>query len=141
MNGMKGFCLLVVTACLQGCLEQRINLIETGALRLEVESSDHVHVHWVHAYQEASGVAITGLLEHQDSDSAAIKVHVDVTLLSSAHEILAQAVSLPVFLPAERKAHATRAKPFAVTLKVDFPENALVRVKVHYVDHESVSGH
>jgi hypothetical protein len=141
MNGMKGLCLLVVTACLQGCLDQRINLIETGALRLDVQSSDHVHVHWVRAYQEPSGVTISGLLEHQDNDSGAIKVHVDVTLLSSTHEVLAQAVSLPVFLPSERKAHATRAKPFTVTLQGDLPENALVRVKVHFANHESVSGH
>ena len=49
--------------------------------------------------------------------------------------------SVPVFLPSERKAHATRARPFTVTLHVDLPEDALVQVKVHYEDHGQASVH
>ncbi len=129
-------CLLVVMAGLLGCQVKRPNLIKTGALKLDVQSSEHVRVLWVRAYQEASGAMITGLLEHQDNDSAAIKVHVDVTLLSSAQEILAEAISVPVFLPTERTAHVSRAKPFSVMLGVTPPDNATVQVKVHYAEHE-----
>lgn len=139
MMRIKGLCLLVVMTVFQGCSVQRPNLIETGALRLDVQASEHVHVHWVRATQEASGVTVTGLLEHQDDDSAAIKVHVDVTLRSSTGEVLGQAVSEPVFLPSERTAHVSKAKPFSVTLPVELPENALVEVKVHYADHGAVS--
>ena len=121
MNRMKGLCLIVVMAGLPGCLARRTNLIETGALKLDIQSSEHVHVHWVRAYQGASGVTISGLLENQDNDSAAIKVHVDVALLSSTQDVLAETVSVPVLLPSERKAHATRAKPFTVALHVDLP--------------------
>jgi hypothetical protein len=136
MNTIKKLCLLVVVAGLLGCQANRVNLIKTGALKLDVQSSEHVRVRWVRAYQETSGVTISGLLEHQDNDSAAIKVHVDVTLLSSTHEILAEAISVPVFLPTERTAHASRGKPFSVTLGVTLPDNATVRIKVHYVEHE-----
>jgi hypothetical protein len=139
MNVLKGLCLLMVMAGLQGCLAQRTDLIRTGVLKLDVQSSEHVHVHWVRAHQEASDLVVTGLLEHQDDDSAAIKVHVDVSLLSSTGEVLGQAVSEPVFLPSQRTAHASTAKPFAVPLHVDLPANTTVKVKVHYADHEIVS--
>ncbi len=68
-------CLLVVMAGLLGCQVKRPNLIKTGVLKLDVESSEHVRVRWVRAYKETSGMTIRGLLEHQDNDSAAIKVH------------------------------------------------------------------
>lgn len=136
MKRLTVLSLCVVMIGLQGCLKPRVDLVRQGQVSLDIQSSPHIKVTWVHVYHEPDGVTVTGLMTHQDDDCAVIKVHVDVAVLNQAQQVLTETESLPVYVQTERTAHASQGKAFSVTLPVDLPTPATVRVKVHYDEQD-----
>ena len=86
----------LLTFLLPGCAMNRVNLVDTGKLSLEQHRTGKVYISWSGAYEQDDGFVISGVLRRRDSVGAAIRTHVDVTVLSPDGTILDEARSSDV---------------------------------------------
>ncbi len=88
----------LLTFLIPGCAMNRVDLVDTGKLSLEQHNTGKVYIAWSGAYEQDDGFVIGGVLRRRDSVGAAIRTHVDVTVLSPDGTILDEARSSDVYV-------------------------------------------
>ena len=81
-----------------GCAMNRVDLVDAGKLSLEQHNTGKVYIAWSGAYEQDDGFVISGVLRRRDSVGAAIRTHVDVTVLSPDGTILDEARSSDIYV-------------------------------------------
>ncbi|MCP4614484.1 MAG: hypothetical protein GY845_37875 [Planctomycetes bacterium] len=90
------FCFL--TFLIPGCSMNRVDLVDAGRLSLEPYNTGKVYIAWSGAYEQDNGFVVSGVLRRRDSVGAAIRTHVDVTVLSPDGTILDEARTSDVYV-------------------------------------------
>jgi hypothetical protein len=90
--------LSMVAVVLPGCSANRVDLVDSDVLSLEQRNMGKVYIAWSGAYEQDDGFVITGVLRRRDRVGAAIRAHVDVTVLSPEGIILDEARSSDVYV-------------------------------------------
>ncbi|MDT8300912.1 MAG: hypothetical protein RQ760_05455 [Sedimentisphaerales bacterium] len=88
----------ILTIIISGCATYRIDLVDTGVLSLEQHNTGKVYIAWSGAYEQVDGFVISGVLRRRDRLGAAIRTHVDVTVLSPDGTILDEAHSSDIYV-------------------------------------------
>jgi len=88
----------VISVVISGCVTNRVDLVDSGVLSLEQRNMGKVYIAWSGAYEQDDGFVITGVLRRRDCVGAAIRKHIDVTVLSPDGTILDEARSSDVYV-------------------------------------------
>ena len=131
-----GMGLGMLVVAISGCATNRVDLVATGVLTLEEQTSGKVYIPWSDAYKDGDGFVVTGVLRRHDHIDLPIKTHVDVTVLSADGKVIDQARSSDVDVPRRITSRAQGFKRF----KVRFPSIPAKSSKVSVVAHSGPHG-
>ena len=122
----------ILTIIISGCAANRVDLVDTGKLSLEQHNTGKVYIAWSGAYEQDDGFVISGVLRRRDSVGAAIRTHVDVTVLSPDGTIVDEARSSDVYVA--RRITGRSYLSFE-RFKVRFPDIPATGSSVRLVSH------
>ncbi|MCP4262100.1 MAG: hypothetical protein GY774_32060 [Planctomycetes bacterium] len=91
-----GFSLLAVF--ISGCTANRVDLAETGMIKLEQDKMSKAYIAWSSAFEKDDGLVITGVLRRRDHVGIPVRTHVDVSVLSPEGIILNEVRSSDVYV-------------------------------------------
>ena len=97
-NSGVGIALVMLVALLSGCTSNRLDLVDSGALRLEKRPSAKIYIPWSEAYEDQEGFVVTGVLRRRDPVGLPIKAHVDVTIVTPDGTTLGEASSSDIYI-------------------------------------------
>jgi hypothetical protein len=124
-----GISAIVISGCAE---EYRTDLVKSGVLSLEKHSMGQVYIAWTNAYEDGDDFVITGALGRRGRVGGAIKVHVDITILSPDGTILGEARSTDVYV--SRRITGSRYLKIE-RFEVRFPSIPPQGSSVHVISH------
>jgi hypothetical protein len=122
----------ILIIIISDCATNKVDLVDTGRLSLEQHRIGKVYIAWSGAYEQDDGFVITGVLRRRDRVGAAIRAHVDVTVLSPDGTILDEACSSDVYVA--RRITGKSYLSFE-RFKVRFPDMPATGSSVRLVSH------
>jgi len=128
ISSAVGIALVLSVVFLAGCGANRVDLIDSGSLNLEKETSGKVYIAWSDVYEDEKGFIVTGVLRRRDRVGLPIKTHVCVTLLSPDGIVLDEAQSSEVYVPRRIIGKFRGFKRFRVRFENMPPQGSLVRI-------------
>ena len=117
---------------ISGCTANRIDLADTGMIKLEQDQMSKANISWSSAFEKDDGLLITGILRRSDHVGIPVKAHVDVYVLSPEGSILNEVRSSDVYV-SRRVTGRSRmgSERFEVYLPNMPAKDSLVRVVSH----------
>ena len=120
-----------LTIIIPGCATDRVDLVDTGVLRLEQHSTGKVYIAWSNAYEDGDGFVVTGVLRRRDTIGLPIKAHVDITIQSPDGKVLNEGRSSDIYVPRRIIGRGQTLQRF----RVRFPNIPTKGTKVSIVAH------
>jgi len=127
--------LAMTAVSFMGCAANRVDLVDTGALKLEKQQEGKVYIAWSSAYGQDDGLVISGVLRRHDHVGNAIKTHVDVMVYSPDGRVIDTARSDEVYVPRRITGRGQSFKRFRVYFPNLPPRGSLVRMTSHSGPH------
>jgi hypothetical protein len=122
---------LSTATVLSGCASNRGNLVDKGALSIELVTSGRVYFSRVYVYQEDRSIMVTGRVKSR-FHSRFIRGHVDLTVVNPEGEILEKISTshTPTVFP-RRRGRRHLGVHFNVLLPIVPPFGSKVRLAYH----------
>ena len=136
-----GMGLGVLVVAISGCTTNRVDLVATGVLTLEEQTSGKVYIPWSDAYEDGDGFVVTGVLRRHDCVGYPLKTHVDVTILSADAKVVDQARSSDVYVPRRITGRGQSFKRFKVRFQSIPAKGSKVSAVTHVGHHNDTEDH
>jgi hypothetical protein len=113
-----------------GCSANSRSLTKSGRLAIEKKPSDKVYIAWCDAYEDESGLLLTGVLRRDDHIGIPVKAHVDVKVTSSDGSLLQEGSSDDVYVPRRVTGKGRSLQRFQVRFPEAPPKGTVLRLSV-----------
>ncbi len=124
-----GLLVVLLTVILVGCAANRENLVKSGRVILQKQTTGKVDIAWCKACEEDNGLIVTGVVRWRDTVGAPIKVRVGVAVISPDGKTVDEAYSSVICVPRRRVGRLNQSlKRFTVRLTKLPPRGSSVSV-------------
>jgi hypothetical protein len=132
----KRICVLASLIVLARCASERINLVETGMVSLEIVAAKGISVQDADVYQDGDNLVIKGRITSIEDIDYLKNRNVDITILGPGGRVIRQASSrymtkMLTFGPKDLSRTAAREAYFEEIIHVAIPEASTVRLEFH----------
>lgn len=122
----------VLTTVIPGCAMNRVDLADTGRIKLVQGKMSKAYIVWSSAYEKDDGLVITGILRRHDHVGIPIRAHVDVYVVSPEGTILSEVRSSDVYVSRRITGRSCLgSERFTVNLPNMPAKESLIRVVSH----------
>lgn len=123
----------VTFVALSSDAEGRVNLIDTGAVSIERETTRGAFFHGVFAYEDEGRLVVTGNVKRPKTTPGLVGGHVDVTVIDSAGEVLDKVSTQ--YSPKVLSRESRRGSKFSASFAAIPPKGSRVKVSIHSGKH------
>ena len=124
------FGLLVVLSAviLVGCAANRENLVKSGRVALQKQTTGKVSIAWCDAYEDGDGFLVSGVLRRCDTVGLPIKARVDVEVIAPDGRTVDEACSSVISVPRRIICRCNSFNRFKVRFSKMPPHGSLIRL-------------
>jgi len=123
-----GLLVVLLTVILVGCAANRENLVKSGRVALQKQTTGKVRIAWCDAYEDDDGFLVSGVLRRYDTVGMPIKARVDIAVIAPDGRTVDEACSSVISVPRRMVGRYNSFNRFKVRFSKMPPDGSLIRL-------------
>lgn len=123
-----GLLAVLLTVILLGCAANRENLVKSGHVVLQKQTTGKVRIAWCDAYEDDDGFLVSGVLRRYDTVGMPIKARVDIAVITPDGRTIDEACSSVISVPRRMIGRYNSFNRFRVRFAKMPPHGSLIRL-------------
>jgi hypothetical protein len=128
--------ILLSVLALAGCSANPQSMAGDNRISIEKQNSEKVKILWSDVYLEDGRTWVHGVLKQQNQYASAVKIHVDIQVLSEDSSVHYETISDDLYVPRKQFGKGPNWVRFKVRLSEDIPAGSTVNLKIHSGTHD-----